>query len=218
MSTDRRALYNDPEEAMRVVLDGRQSNIWTALPGIVQLVDFTEMTCSIQPSIQGVISLEDGTTQNVNLPVLIHVPIVFPSAGGFTITMPLAVNDEVLVVFSSRAIDSWWASSGIGVPVESRMHDLSDGFCIPGPKSVPKVIPNISTTGAQIRNNAGTTYVEISASGAIKLVSPTAINITGNLTVTGDVVAGEGTIDQISLLTHTHISSTPGNPTGPPLP
>src|ERR1019366_1339884 len=111
------------------------------------------------------------------------VPIVFPSAGGFTITLPITVGDEVLVIFSSRCIDGWWQNGGIQAPIEFRMHDLSDGFAIPGPKSLPHVIPNISTTGAQIRNNAGTTYVEISANGQIQLVSPSQVNIKANLVV-----------------------------------
>lgn len=224
---DRRELLNDPEEALRLALDGRQSSIWTAMPCIITSVNFSKMTCEAQPAIQGTVTKEDGTQQSVNLPLLVDVPIVFPSAGGFTITLPLKAGDEVLVVFASRCIDAWWQSSGINRAAEARMHDLSDGFAIPGPKSVPKAatIPAISSTGAQIRNDAGTTYIEVSADGKIKLVSPTGIAVTGNLTVTGSVEATldvkAGTLTPLttrSVLTHTHISAAPGNPTGPPLP
>lgn len=224
MSNNRNQYINDPVESMSIALDGKQSNVWTAIPGIVTAVDFTEMTCTVQPSIQGTVELENGTTQSVNLPILIHVPIVFPSAGGFTITLPLAVNDEVLVIFSSRCIDAWWQSGGIQRPMEARMHDLSDGFAIPGPKSQPNVIGGISTTGAQIRNNAGTTYIEISADGKIKLVSPSEIDITGNLKVTGNISAtGEITAHSaaiaIALTTHKHSGVTTGGGTsGGPVP
>jgi hypothetical protein len=193
---DRSQLLNDAEQAMRLVLDGRQSSLWSAMPGIVQSVDFTKMTCSVQPSIQGTVENEDGTSQSVNLPLLTDVPIVFPSAGGFTLTLPLAVNDEVLVVFASRCIDAWWQSGGIQRPMETRMHDLSDGFAIPGPHSQPRVLSGISSTGAQLRNNAGTSYIEIAADGKIKLIAPAEIDITaplvkvtGNLTVSGTIVA-----------------------------
>lgn len=221
MTTDRRSLYNDSEETFRLAFASQQAFMWTALPGIVTAVNLAKMTVSVQPAIQGVVGLEDGTTQFVNLPLLVDVPIVFPSAGGFTLTLPIAVNDECLVIFSSRCIDAWWQSSGVQKPMEARMHDMSDGFCIPGPRSQPKVLTGISATGAQLRNEAGTTYLEISANGKIKLVSPSEIDITGNLKVTGtitatvDVVAG---MIPISLVTHTHTSASPGNPTGPPLP
>lgn len=164
---DRAQLLNDAEEAMRLVLDGRQSTMWTAIPGIVTDVNLAKMTCSVQPAIQGTIFDESGKTQNVNLPVLVDVPICFPSGGGFIITMPIKADDEVLVVFSSRCLDAWWQSGGIQRPMEARMHDLSDGFAIPGPRSVPKVAPAINTSDLQIRNNAGTVYLSIGADGKI---------------------------------------------------
>lgn len=164
---DRRGLLNDTEEVQRLILDGRQSTIWTALPCIVQKVDLASMTIEAQPTIQGSITDANNIQSFVNLPLLVDVPIVYPSAGGFTITLPIAVNDEVLVIFSSRCIDSWWALGGVQVPAEFRMHDLSDGFAIPGPKSQPKVIPNISATDIEIRNNAGTVYLSLTSGGKI---------------------------------------------------
>jgi hypothetical protein len=90
-------------------------------------------------------------------------------------------------VFSSRAIDLGWQSSGIQNPVELRHHDLSDGFVIVGPRSKPNVPPNISTTQAQLRSEDGLTYIGIGPEGAISLVAPEPgkVTITGNLLVTG---------------------------------
>ncbi len=230
---NRDQLQNDAEQAMRLVLDGRQSTLWTAMPGIVQSVDFEKMTCSVQPTIQGTVENEDGTYQTVNLPVLVDVPIVFPSAGGFIITMPLAQNDEVLVVFASRCIDAWWQSGGIQRPMEARMHDLSDGFAIPGPRSQPRIPGGaISSTGVQIRNDAGTSYVEISADGKVKLVAPAEIDITapaimlnGAVTVSGALaaasIAAAGGISGaggVNLATHKHAVTTAPGTTGVPVP
>jgi hypothetical protein len=235
---DRAQLLNDGEEAMRLTLDGRQSCLWTAMPGIVTSVNFEAMTCEVQPAIQGTVTDENGVTQSVNLPLLVDVPIVFPSAGGFLITLPLKADDEILVVFASRCIDAWWQSGGIQRPMEARLHDLSDGFAIPGPRSQSRLPAGaVSSTSAQLRNDAGTTYIEIDALGKIKLVSPSEIdligpvkvtgaltftgslNLTGNLNVTGTITAtGEITAVTTPLHTHTHISGTPTNPTGPPVP
>lgn len=164
---DRAQLLNDSEESMRLVLDGRQSTMWTAIPGIVQTVDFDAMTCTVQPTIQGTVEDENGVTQSVDLPLLVDVPIVFPSAGGFTITFPMGEGDEVLVVFASRCIDAWWQSGGVQRPMEARMHDLSDGFALPGVHSQPNVIEDISSTDLEIRNDAGDTLVSLTAGGKI---------------------------------------------------
>jgi hypothetical protein len=38
--------------------------------------------------------MKTAYTQSVNLPLFVDVPIVFPSAGGFLITLPLKADDE----------------------------------------------------------------------------------------------------------------------------
>lgn len=158
---------------MRVVLDGRQSQMWTALPAVIVSVNLVSMTVSAQPTIQGTVTNSESSTTNVNLPLLVDVPIVFPSAGGFALTFPIIPGDEALIVFSSRCIDSWWSLGGVGVPLESRMHDLSDGFAILGPKSLPKVFPSVSATATQLRNLAGTSYIGVNAAGLIQCKSTT---------------------------------------------
>lgn len=199
---DRRELTDDLQESIRMAMDGRISSVWTAFPGIITKVDFAKMTCEVQPAIQGIIEDAEGNFKNVNLPLLVDVPITFPSAGGFTLTFPIKADDEVLVIIANRCIDSWWQSGGIRTPAEARMHDLSDGFAIPGPKSQPKVIANISSENAQLRNDSGDTYVEITPGGNIKLISTTTVEIEspnvkieGDLEVTGKVdITGETNI------------------------
>lgn len=205
MTTNAVQLLNDNEEAMRQVLSGWQVGMWTALPGIVLSVNMAAMTCEVQPTIQAVVQNENNELVQTDLPPFPNVPIVFPSAGGFSITFPVAVGDEVLVVFSSRCIDAWWQLGGVQQAMEARMNDLSDGFAIPGPRSQPRVLSGISTTALQIRNDANTARIEIAANGAITIVSPTGVAITGNLVVSGQVTAGS-----IPLSTHKHTGVTTG--------
>ena len=168
---------NDPEESLRIALESAQANIWTAIPGVVTAVDLTAQTVSVQPSVQGSISAPDGSSRSVNLPLLVDVPIVWPRAGGFALTFPIAANDEVLVVFASRCIDSWWQSGGVGAQAEVRMHDLSDGFAVLAPTSQPRKLSNVSSSNVQLRDDAGTTYVEIAPGGKIKLLGATSIDL-----------------------------------------
>lgn len=218
-SFSRDLLLNDPENAFRAGLDGRQSQIWTAMPVIVTSVDFTSMTVACRIAIQGVVSNSDGTETPTTISPCVDVPIVFPSAGGFTLTLPVRVGDEGLGIFSSRCIDSWWqngAAQDSQPPMESRMHDLSDCFFIPGPKSQPKVISNISSTNAQLRTDDGMTYLEITPSGQINLVANSGLSITGNLSVTGSITATEEVIGNgIALSTHDHSAGALTSPSGP---
>lgn len=171
---DPRQYLNDNEEGIRLALEGNQSGLWTAMPGIVQSVNLAKMTCQVQLAIQGRYEDQTGNINWINISPVQDVPICFPSAGGFTITLPIAAGDEVLVIFASRCIDAWWQSGGhANKPLEFRMHDLSDGFAIPGPRSVPNVFPSISSTDLQIRNQAGTTYLSIGADGKIGFLNPT---------------------------------------------
>lgn len=217
---DREQLLNNLEMSVRTAFLGFQSTLWTSLPCIVRSVNFSQMTVNAQPTVQGFKINEDGSKTFINYPVLEDIPIVFPSAGGFTITFPIQPGDEILVVLSARCIDFWWQSGQIQNSIETRMNDLSDSFAIPGVKSLPNIIPGISNSGVQIRNNDGTTYIEISADGKIKLISPSEISIQGDVNVTGSIQAsGEITSGSIPLSTHKHTGVTTGGGTsGGPTP
>ena len=209
-------------------MESQQAQIWTALPGVVAAVNLAAQTLSVQPTVQGSVASPDGAKQLVNLPLLVDVPIVWPRAGGFALTFPIAAGDEVLVVFASRCIDSWWQSGGIGAPAEARMHDLSDGFAILAPTSQPKKLSGVSSTNVQLRDEAGTTYVEITPDGKARVVAATQIdveaptvNITGDLNVTGEMnlvgqltqSGGSMTIGGVVFGTHKHTGVQPGSGT-----
>lgn len=171
---------------MRAILDGFQSTVWTALPATVISFDPTEMTVKLQPTIQEPVPQPDGTIVPTQLPVLIHCPVVFPGNAAYVLTFPLAAGDEGLVVFASRCIDAWWQQGGVQPPAENRMHDLSDGFFIPGGVSKPHAPPAISTASVQLRSHDGTTYVEIKGQ-AINIVAPAGVKITGTEEETGNL-------------------------------
>jgi hypothetical protein len=52
------------------------------------------------------------------------------------------------VIFADRCIDFWWQNGGVQEPVDDRVHDLSDAFCIVGPQSQAQKISGISTSRA----------------------------------------------------------------------
>jgi len=194
---DRRERYSDPEETMRAAFDGNQSKLWTALPGIIQSFDPDRMVASVQPSISGVAQNQDGTYQSIQLPVLLDCPVFFPSGGGVTLTFPLSAGDECLVVFASRCIDSWWQLGGVQGQAELRMHDLSDGFALPGVRSQPRKI-TVAMTGVQLRTDDGAAFIELDP-GSHNVI----VTTPGNVTINAPLTTINGALTVNGLLTYT---------------
>jgi Phage protein Gp138 N-terminal domain/GpV Apex motif len=209
-----RERFDDPEEALRIALDGYAVALWTALPGIVQSYDPIRGTCSVVPSINGMTRNPNGTTSFVNLPSLGDVPVVYMGGGSFVATFPIQQGDEALVIFSSRCIDSWFQNGGVQNPARRRIHSMSDGFAIIGPRSLARSIPNVSTSTVQLRSLDGSTYYELAGGQVANIVAPGGINITGDVNVTGKVTAtGEGQFNNIPVSTHKHTGVQPGSGT-----
>lgn len=181
---DQRERIADPEEGHRAMLDGRQATIWTCLPGIIDSVDLVKMTAVVQSAIQVSLRGTDGVYRPTNLPQCLDCPIEFPSGGGFTLTFPIAPGDECEITFASRCIDAWWQQGGVQPQAEFRMHDLSDGFVKVGPRSQPRVIPNISASTAQLRSDDGAVYVEVAGGHVVNIVAPGGINLVGPVHMT----------------------------------
>lgn len=204
----------DHHLALMSALEGWQSKMWTAMPASVISFNPDKQTCEVQVTIQARISDAAGNQVWTALPPLVDCPVVFPSGGGCTLTFPLTAGDEVLVVFGSRCIDAWWQSGGVQQQAELRMHELSDGFVIPGPRSVPRVPGGISTEAVQLRTDDGAASVSINpATHAVDVVTsgPASITalrlqITGPVTVDGSVTVN-GTIAASDTVTSPSVVS-----------
>lgn len=226
MRTEER--LNDAEEATRMALDGRQADIWTSIPGIIQSFNPDDMTATVLPAIKYNVSDRYGVVTLTQLPLLLDCPVQFIGGGGYTLTFLPKNGDECLMSFAQRCIDAWWQNGGVQPQAEFRMHDPSDGFCIPGFRSKPRVLPNILATGTELRSDDRTKRITINDSGLLELVNSAGsfhldaagnCEVSGNLTVGGTVTAtGEGTFNGAHTVSH-HIHSDPqggsvGFPTG----
>lgn len=165
------------ERQQRIDLRAFSNKLRVAAPGIIQSFDPAEQTATVRLAIREKVRL-DGDERWTEIPLLLDVPIVVPRAGGYCLTLPIQPGDECLVVFGDMCIDAWWQSGGVQNQIDCRRHDLSDGFAIVGCWSQPRVVPNYSTATAQLRNNAGDAYVEISGSN-INIVASGTVNIKG---------------------------------------
>ena len=123
------------------------------IPCVIQSYNKSERTVECQPAIREKVINEDGSVQYVNLPMLVNVPVVFPSSGSFGIEFPISSGDECLVLFSDLSIDNFWLKGKVQNPVEVRRHDLSDGIAIPCNLSLTskKSVLKISVEGNDIK-------------------------------------------------------------------
>lgn len=193
--------------------------IRVALPGIIQSFDPGDddrpPTCVVQPAIRYVERDNDGNKSTKDYPLLVDVPVVFPRGGGCTLTFPVKAGDECLVIFADRCIDFWWQSGGIQEPVDERMHDLSDAFCIVGPQSQAKKIGGISTSAVELRSDDGETKLSLNpSSGAINGTAPGGFNLNGlKILSDGRLQLVDGSI----VDKHTHGGVEPGGSNTAPL-
>lgn len=235
---DRRERSSSPTDALLAVLAAKQAEIWTALPGVVKAFRkatgsgpgkgiVVDVQCSLQMFYRKPGQTGDG--QWIDVPLLLDCPVMFPGGGGFTLTFPVTVGDECLVVFASRCIDAWFESGGnANQQAEMRLHDLSDGFAFVGVRSRPRTLsPEVNGTDVELRSDDGTTKIALKSDGSILLKSPVSVTLdtptthmTGNLQVDGNIHAdGDVVADTVSLHDHIHHGVDRGTQdTDPPTP
>lgn len=225
----REELLADQQEDLILQTQSLQSKIWTAIPAIIQEIDYSKFTISALPSIQGKIEDENGEITDVDLPVLVDIPLVFPRGGKWHLTTPIQIGDEVLVLFSCRCIDAWWQNGGIQPALEKRMHDLSDAIAIPAPYSQPEAQQHtggFSQDSIIIRDDAKENFLEFKDSGDVNFLHQANLDwdtlgnadvyIKGNCTVNIDgnaVVNVKGTLDatidgDTTLVCKSNVTST----------
>lgn len=107
-------------------------DIHTCLPGQIVSYDYKNQSAQVKPLIKK--TYYNG--QTISLPVIVNVPVAFPSGGGATINFPMSPSDKVILVFSERSLERWLANGEDSEQGAPRRFDLSDAFAIPGINSL----------------------------------------------------------------------------------
>lgn len=198
---------NTIETVVQTAIDSALKELHTCLPGVVQAFDPIEQLADIQPTIQRKLKGE-----LVNLPLLVGVPVRFPKVSGFCVTMPLKEGDEVEVKFVERSIDNWLLDGGIRSANDVRMHSLSDAYATPMMYSQQNKITDFDPDNMQIRNDAGTSFITLTASGDIILNGDTDFIVAFN-----DMKAAFDTLVS-DFNSHMHPTAALGSPSPPVVP
>lgn len=164
------------------------------LPATVLSYNSADNTVDLQPAIQAV--LKDNSF--VSLPQIFDVPVLELGGSGLSIKIPLQAGDTGIVIFCDRDITLFKQEKKNTQPNTLRKHDLSDGIFIPMRFGNSGASNNISIESAD-----GNTKFEITSSG---------INVKGNITVDGEIIATDVKTDtNVSLKNHKHGGVTTGS-------
>lgn len=206
-------------EGVQAVVQGERADQRTCIPATVQSYDIATQRATVQAGVQ--LQLLDGTT--ISEPVFADVPVMWPSAGGYSIHAPLAAGDEVLVVFAERSIDEWLAAGGYNrVANDVRRFNAQDAIAIPGLRSAPNALPAPARPADAICVAAadGAVRMEIRAGGVVTIFA-SEVRL-GDDSATALALANLVDARLASIRTafdaHTHVSAAPTVPTGPPVP
>lgn len=172
---------------MRELADNIGGSVRVAMPGIINSWDSGTQTAKVQVAIREKI-IKDGSEKDIEIPLLVDVPVVMPRAGGYLVALAPRAGDEVLVVFADLCIDAWWQSGGVQNQDEVRRHDFSDAFAVFGcwsQKEKGDKQITLPDEGIRLQNDKATQYIHLKQDGTI-VMKATAIRMNaGSVTVNG---------------------------------
>lgn len=102
--------------------------VHTALPAKVSEYDEKKHRAKVVPSVR---HLMDNGMQ-IELPELVDVPVIFPSAKSFDLEFPLDKDDPVLLIFAESDIASWKTGASPATPDTASRFSLDASVAIPG--------------------------------------------------------------------------------------
>lgn len=198
----------DIERAIRIAIESNNRELMVVLP--VKVVSYNAAdkpaTVRLQPTIQMRRQKPDGQVINESLPEIPRAPVHFLGGGGFAMTHPINPGDEGHIMVSSRCIEGWMQQGDVQPMPHVRYHDLTDAIFIPGLRSKPRALSNISTNSVQLRSDDGNAVLdfqggqmELTFSGGAKFT----FKSNGDLEISGEIIIKKGTLD-IHGSTHKH--------------
>lgn len=144
------------------------SELNVSLPGRIESYDPDRQVADIKPLIKK--KLSDANGSSVSLPVLKNVPVhVISSNGGKAfVSLPFAVGDLGMIIFTDRSMDEYISGRGQEVnPRDVRKHHLSDAFFIPGINPELNSLSEVPALNMRLQNDLMS--VELFPSGKISI-------------------------------------------------
>ena len=143
-------------DLLATVVESYVEDLHVALPCKIQSYDATKLIADVQPQIKRSVTKKDGTKAYESFPLIPSVPIAFPRANDWFLSLPLQAGDFVFVVCSERSLEDWRATGTESEPTDYRMHRLDGAVAFPVslyPSS--NLLASVSTTNMVLGKDAG---------------------------------------------------------------
>jgi len=135
---------------IREAVRSEMLNLHTSMPGTIISFDPDDQTVEVQLDLKFRRSVSGGYVEE-EVDVLKDVPIIYPRANNYSLTMPIVPGDTCEVRFMERSIDNWLLEGGTVSPEDYRHHSLSDAVCYVGMWDRTKSIYNYNAAQPELR-------------------------------------------------------------------
>jgi len=121
---------NNLTETLQDFLKSRLDNIHTVIPGTFESY---EGSASRKASVKPMVKYRTPANEDIEMPIIENVPVVFPSSGNFNLLFPIQKGDGCLILFSETGIGNYLAGTGqIANADDQSKFSLTDAIAIPG--------------------------------------------------------------------------------------
>ena len=162
---------SDREVIDRIIADSRAS-LHTSFPARVLAYDVNAQTVDVRPALLREVPSDDPELPwgFERLPDLLNVQMMWPRAGGFVITFPLAVGDWVLVLCAEQSTNLWRTrAQAPSHPGLVDPHGLNGCVCLPGWFPDREKLSGVSTTDLVVGKDDGSSAIAIKPDGTIQI-------------------------------------------------
>ena len=156
-------------EVVRGATRAEREDIFVARAGRIAKYYPETNTADIRPMVKHALYRVGGLGRVYDeLPMLPSVPVMFPRAGDFVITMPVNEGDPVLLVFRDVSHAEWEADGELSEPVDAQRHAL--GWPVAFLGLYPETMPMSTETADLAARAAGMVVGEHNGPCRIELV------------------------------------------------
>ena len=188
--------------ALNSYLENAFSSVHTSLPATVVSYDEGQHRAKVKPAVR--MLMDNGV--KIELPELLDVPVVFPSAKSFDLEFPLDKDDGVLLIFQEFDISEWKKGNKQPTAATSSKFNLDSAIAIPGMFS---------------KKQEGKARIYVDKNGILtweakKIVFKGQMVFEDDVIARKDVYVGAGVGPGVSMTQHIHPTAV--GPTSPPTP
>ena len=193
------SLSPGPYEAVNLLIDQYMTEAHFCAPAVVVSYNAATQSATVQPTLMRKYNSPTGADlPAVLLPQISNVPVVFPATATAWLRLPIAAGDLVMLHFSDRSLDAWWATNG-AAPLDPKIPHkfvLADAIAVPGLRPGQAAIA-AKGAATSVELACGILWLELMASGQVKLTNGT-VDVIQALSTFATTVSSATNVGQIA--------------------